>query len=172
MTALAEPPPHTQTDDARTAALVDAIVSLLSIQPPDSPVHNVTQYHDGFYIPFNLIRRPPSLPEQLNIYAMPWSRGWSIFTMPAPTDGFFFGPNMWRYAPAWLKGLQRPIYNPRGTLGPHQVSAERIVTAVLDILDKLEHLNRARLNRYRKEFWYWPRSVVERRVSDETTNAS
>jgi hypothetical protein len=163
MTALIKPSPRNQADAARTAALVDAIVSLLSIQPPDSPVHDVTQYLDGFYIPFNLIRRPPNPPEQLYVYILPWSRGWSIFTDDHPNEGCY----NWRDVPQRLKGLQQPIYNPRDTLGPHQVSAERIVTAILDILDKLDRLNRARLNRYRKERWYWWRTIERRELNGQ-----
>jgi hypothetical protein len=68
-----------ERDVARTKATVDQVVAMLSLQPPGSPCHNVTALYSGLYVPVHLFPN-----HRINVYAHPWSRGWSIFADEAP----------------------------------------------------------------------------------------
>jgi hypothetical protein len=60
---------------------------MLSLQPPGSPCHNVTALYSGLYVPVHLF---PG--KHINVYAHPWSRGWSIFADEAPRPAFGVPP--------------------------------------------------------------------------------
>jgi hypothetical protein len=72
-----------ERDVARTQATVDQVVAMLSLQPPGSPCHNVTALYSGLYVPVHLFPN-----HRINVYAHPWSRGWSIFADEAPRPAF------------------------------------------------------------------------------------
>jgi hypothetical protein len=151
-----------ERDVARTQATVDQAVAMLSLQPPNSPCHNVTALYDGLYVPVHLF---PG--KHINVYAHPWSRGWSIFADEAPRPAPGAPPDMvilpgaysWRYVPRQYMGLQRPLYCPRDKTGPWHVPPEQIVEAIIDITDHLARLDRIRRARFRKKHWYFANSL-------------
>jgi len=166
-----------------TQAVIDECIALLAMQPPTSPVHNVETWLDGFRVPV------PCGHELMHIYALPWSRGWSIFTelaQNAYTTAWFkkdeathvaapaIGAFSWRYVPRRLQGLQRPLYAPKDPVthngvGPHNVAPTDIVAAVLAICEPITRLDklrraRARAAETRKRMWYWPRAASRTRT--------
>lgn len=98
---------------------VEQIIQLLSLQPPNSPVHNVEPYRDG-------IRIPVILSDDLTVYvyALPWARGWSIFTTPDADNVYSFS---WREVNLKWRSYQMPCYNPRDKLGPWHCTPAQIV---------------------------------------------
>jgi hypothetical protein len=156
---------------ARTKATVDQVVAMLSLQPPSSPCHNVTALYSGLYVPVRLF---PG--KHINVYAHPWSRGWSIFAdeAPRPAPGapaspaapvILPGAYSWRYVPRQYMGLQRALYCPRDTTGPWHVPPEQIVEAIIDITDHLARLDRIRRARFRKKHWYFANSLERKEDS-------
>jgi hypothetical protein len=149
-------------DVARTKATVDQVVAMLSLQPPGSPCHNVTALYSGLYVPTRLFPN-----HKINVYAHPWSRGWSIFADEAPRPAFgapsapviLPGAYSWRHVSKQYMGLQRPLYCPRDRTGPWHVPPEQIVEAIIDITDHLARLDRIRRARFRKKHWYWPTTL-------------
>jgi hypothetical protein len=152
-------------DVARTQATVDKVVAILSLQPPGSPCHNVTALYSGLYVPVHLFPN-----HHINVYAHPWSRGWSIFAdeearpTPAVVPVGLPGAHSWRHVSRQYMGLQRPLYCPRDKTGPWHVPPEQIVEAIIDITDHLTRLDRIRRARFRKKHWYWP-TTLERIVT-------
>jgi hypothetical protein len=157
-----------ERDVARTQATVDQVVAMLSLQPPNSPHHNVTALYSGLYVPVHLF---PG--KRINVYAHPWSRGWSIFADEAPRPAFGVPPDTvvlpgaysWRYVPHQYMGLQRPLYCPRDKTGPWHVPPEQIVEAIIDITDHLARLDRIRRARFRKKHWYFANSLERKEDS-------
>lgn len=157
-----------ERDVARTKATVDQVVGMLSLQPPSSPCHNVTALYSGLYVPVHLF---PG--KRINVYAHPWSRGWSIFADEAPRPAFGVPPDTvvlpgahsWRYVPRQYMGLQRPLYCPRDRTGPWHVPPEQIVEAIIDITDHLARLDRIRRARFRKTHWYFANSLERKEDS-------
>jgi hypothetical protein len=157
-----------ERDAARTKATVDQVVAVLSLQPPGSPCHNVTALYSGLYVPVNLF---PG--KRINVYAHPWSRGWSIFAdeapRPAPTSHpapvILPGAHSWRHVSKQYMGLQRPLYCPRDKTGPWHVPPEQIVEAIIDITDHLARLDRIRRARFRKKHWYFANSLERKEDS-------
>jgi hypothetical protein len=153
-----------ERDVARTGATVDQVVAMLSLQPLSSPCHNVTALYAGLYVPVHLF---PG--KHINVYAHPWSRGWSIFAdeapRPAPSPGvppapvIMPGAYSWRHVSKQYMGLQRPLYCPRDKTGPWHVPPEQIVEAIIDITDHLARLDRIRRARFRKKHWYFANSL-------------
>jgi hypothetical protein len=156
-----------ERDVARTKATVNQVVAILSLQPPGSPCHNVTALYSGLYVPVHLF---PG--KRINVYAHPWSRGWSIFADEAPgarsgapaspttLDPVILpGAHSWRHVSKQYMGLQRPLYCPRDKTGPWHVPPEQIVEAIIDITDHLARLDRIRRARFRKKHWYWPTTL-------------
>jgi hypothetical protein len=171
--SLTFPPPHprmtrgeVERDVARTQATVDQVVAMLSLQPPGSPCHKVTALYAGLYVPVHLF---PG--KHINVYAHPWSRGWSIFADEAPRPSLSTPPTLaptpvvlpgaysWRYVSKHYMGLQRPLYCPRDKTGPWHVPPEQIVEAIIDITDHLARLDRIRRARFRKKHWYFANSL-------------
>lgn len=150
-------------NEQRVAALTNDIVSRLSLQPPESPVHNVEVHGTGLRIPLSVF------PDKVYyIYALPWSRGWSVFTSPYPNEG----AHSWRTVPQNLKGLQKPLYGPRSTVGAWHVGAEAIVDGILHITSTLQKLDRAKRKRFDKKHWYWPASAYANRYTPAQTKDS
>jgi hypothetical protein len=155
-----------ERDVARTQATVGRVIAMLSMQPPDSPCYNVTALYSGLYVPVHLFPN-----HCINVYAHPWSRGWSIFAdeaprpalsvppTPAPTPVILPGAHSWRHVSRQYMGLQRPLYCPRDRTGPWHVPPEQIVEAIIDITDHLARLDRIRRARFRKKHWYWPTTL-------------
>jgi hypothetical protein len=149
-----------ERDVARTKATVDQVVAILSLQPPSSPCHNVTALYSGLYVPVHLFPN-----HRINVYAHPWSRGWSIFAdeearpTPAPVPMGLPGAHSWRHVSKQYMGLQRPLYCPRDKTGPWHVLPEQIVEAIIDITDHLARLDRIRRARFRKRHWYFANSL-------------
>jgi hypothetical protein len=164
--ALPSPPRVTRADVerdvARTRATVDQVVGMLSLQPPDSPCHNVTALYAGLYVPVHLF---PG--KHINVYARPWSRGWSIFADEAPRPAFGVPPDTvvlpgaysWRHVSKQYMGLQRPLYC------PWHVPPEQIVEAIIDITDHLARLDRIRRARFRRKHWYFANSLERKEDS-------
>jgi hypothetical protein len=174
----ADSPPQPRTtrtdvdrDVTRTKATVDQVVAILSLQPPGSPCHNVTALYSGLYVPVHLFPN-----HHINVYAHPWSRGWSIFAdeapRPAPAPAshpvpvILPGAHSWRHVSKQYMGLQRPLYCPRDKTGPWHVPPEQIVEAIIDITDHLACLDRIRRARFRKKHWYFANSL-ERKEDDQ-----
>jgi hypothetical protein len=164
-----------ERDVARTQATVDQVVAMLSLQPPNSPCHNVTGLYSGLYVPVHLF---PG--KHINVYAHPWSRGWSIFADEAPRPApasptspqapvILPGAYSWRHVSKQYMGLQRPLYCPRDKTGPWHVPPEQIVEAIIDITDHLGRLDRIRRARFRKRHWYWP-TTLERKEGNIDAN--
>jgi hypothetical protein len=162
-------------DVARTQATVDQVVAMLSLQLPSSPCHNVTALYSGLYVPVHLF---PG--KRINVYAHPWSRGWSIFADEAPRpvpsapasppDTVILpGAYSWRHVSKQYMGLQRPLYCPRDRTGPWHVPPEQIVEAIIDITDHLARLDRIRRARFRKKHWYFANSLERKK---DNSNAS
>jgi hypothetical protein len=160
-----------ERDVARTKATVDQVVAMLSLQPPGSPCHNVTGLYSGLYVPVHLF---PG--KHINVYAHPWSRGWSIFAdeearpAPAAPDSppapvILPGAYSWRHVSRQYMGLQRPLYCPRDKTGPWHVPPEQIVEAIIDITDHLARLDRIRRARFRKRYWYFANSLERKEDS-------
>jgi hypothetical protein len=153
-----------ERDVAHTKATVDQVVAMLSLQPPGSPCHNVTALYSGLYVPVHLFPN-----HRINVYAHPWSRGWSIFAdeaprlPPSPTSPqapvILPGAYSWRHVSKQYMGLQRPLYCPRDKTGPWHVPPEQIVEAIIDITDHLARLDRIRRARFRKRHWYFANSL-------------
>jgi hypothetical protein len=151
-----------ERDEARTQATVDQVVAMLSLQPPSSPCHNVMALYSGLYVPVTLFPN-----HRINVYAHPWSRGWSIFADEAPRPAFGVPPDTvvlpgaysWRHVSRQYMGLQRPLYCPRDKTGPWHVPPEQIVEAIIDITDHLARLDRIRRARFRKKHWYFANSL-------------
>jgi hypothetical protein len=151
-----------ERDVARTQATVNQVVAMLSLQPPGSPCHNVTALYAGLYVPVHLFPN-----HRINVYAHPWSRGWSIFADEAPRFAsaslqapvILPGAYSWRHVSKQYMGLQRPLYCPRDKTGPWHVPPEQIVEAIIDITDHLARLDRIRRARFRKKHWYWPTTL-------------
>ena len=144
--------------DLETAGVINTVVSMLSLQPADSPAHNVEVYREGLRIPVTLTpTTPDSEPVKLYVYALPWSRGWSVFTTTADHEPV--GAHSWRDVPYKYKGMQRAIYNPRYRLGPWNTAPSRITDEVIYLLNILDRLNQARQKRLAKlqakPTWYW-----------------
>jgi hypothetical protein len=145
---------------ARTQATVDQVVAMLSLQPPGSPCHKVTALYAGLYVPVHLF---PG--KHINVYAHPWSRGWSIFADEAPRPSLSTPPTLaptpvvlpgaysWRYVSKQYMGLQRPLYCPRDKTGPWHVPPEQIVEASSTSRPPRSPGSHRRA-RFRKKHWY------------------
>lgn len=132
-----------------TAAVVDEVVAILSLQPLESSVHNVIKAGDGLSIPVKYASTTAY------VHCMPWSRGWSIYVDETPRAGSY----CWRDVPPRLRSLQRPLYTPRNVVGPWHVSASRIADALLDLTDKLERQAKRGVKRPdgTRVYMVWPR---------------
>jgi len=113
----------------QTAAHVTKVVQLLSLQPPQSPAHNVEAYRDGLRIPVILSSNLTAY-----IYCLPWARGWAIFTSPSPTDQYSFS---WRSVTEPWRTYQMPVYCPRDTWGPWNCTPEQITAGLVYIVGLL-----------------------------------
>jgi hypothetical protein len=159
---------NVERDVARTQATVNQVVAMLSLQPSGSPCHNVTALYSGLYVPVHLF---PG--KHINVYAHPWSRGWSIFADEAPRPALgappapviLPGAYSWRHVSKQYMGLQRPLYCPRDKTGPWHVPPEQIVEAIIDITDHLARLDRIRRARFRKKHWYFANSLERKEDS-------
>jgi hypothetical protein len=121
---------------ASVEAHVTRIVQLLSLQPPQSPAHNVEAYHDGIRIPVTL-----SSNLMVYIYCLPWARGWSIFTSPHSQDQYSFS---WRTITEPWRTYQMPVYCPRDTWGPWNCTPEQITASLVYIMHRLADRSKRR----------------------------
>jgi hypothetical protein len=157
-----------ERDVVRTHATVGRVIAMLSMQPPDSPCYNVTALYSGLYVPVHLFPN-----HRINVYAHPWSRGWSIFADEAPRSApgappdtvILPGAYSWRHVSKQYMGLQRPLYCPRDRTGPWHVPPEQIVEAIIDITDHLARLDHIRRARFRKKYWYFANSLERKEDS-------
>jgi len=117
--AIARDQEHYRTS---VAAHVERIVQLLSLQPPEHPVHNVEAYHDGVRVPV-----PLSSDLTVYVYCLPWTRGWSVFTSQHSIDQFSFS---WRTITEPWRTYQMPVYCPRDIHGPWNCSPEQIAASL------------------------------------------
>lgn len=113
---------------------VTEVVALLSLQPQDSPVHNVEAYHDGIRVPVQLTDLT------VYVYCLPWARGWSIFASPDANVAIYD----WRFQTKKWRCFQMPVYSPRYLTGPHSCSPCQIVAALVYITRRLSDLERRR----------------------------
>lgn len=117
-------------------ALLEQVVSYLSLQPDDSPVHNVEGYNDGLRVIVHKQRRRTGRPYTVCVYALPWARGWSIFATPDAPD-VQQGCYNWRDVPSRYAALGKALYSPRNCPGPHNVSAQAIAYAISNAVERL-----------------------------------
>lgn len=141
-----------------TRAAVDNIISILSLQPDTSPVHQVEPFGDGLRVPIKLPKLPISSHETdtVYVYALPWSRGWSVFVTPDTNAG----PYSWRDVPRAYQGLGGGLYGPDNRTGPWRVPPHRVAASILYAVDRLDRLAKARIARQRKRVWYWPSTAL------------
>lgn len=127
----------TQTDSIHTMrALLEQVVAHLSLQPDDSPVHNVEGYNDGLRVIVHKQRRRTGRPYTVCVYALPWARGWSIFATPDPPSTPQ-GCYNWRDVPSRYAALGKALYSPRDNPGPHHVPAQAIAYAISNAVERL-----------------------------------
>jgi hypothetical protein len=117
---------------------IEQVVQQLSSADEDSLVHRVQKAGDGLVIAYTYPNRPP-----VYLYALPWSRGWSVFVTNDDAAGVY----SWRDVPKKYRHLQAALHTPRGTVGPHHVHPNRIVHAILELVKPLDKLNRTRIRR-------------------------
>lgn len=128
------------TSKRRTDELFTKVVQELSNDPDSSLVHHVQKAGDGIVIPY-----VPADPRHTPIYlfALPWSRGVSIFVTNDPAAGVYG----WRAAPKKYRHLQAALHTPRGTVGPYHVHPNRIVAAIRELVKPIDKLRATRQRR-------------------------
>jgi hypothetical protein len=129
---------------SQTAAHVEKIVQLLSLQPEDSPVHNVEAYRDGLRVPVYLTNLT------VYVYCLPWARGWSIFTSQHADDMFSFS---WRTIVERWRPYQLPVYCPRDTWGPYNCSPEQVAAAFEYTVRRVKNIDKRRRAALRGHGW-------------------
>jgi hypothetical protein len=124
----------------RTDEMFAQVVQELSNDPDSSLVHHVQKAGDGIVIPYVPTgqSRPP-----IYLFALPWSRGVSVFVTNDPAAGVYG----WRAAPRKYKHLQAALHTPRGTVGPYHVHPNRIVAAIRELVKPLDKLRATRQRR-------------------------
>lgn len=80
--------------------------------------------NSGYRIPFGYF--DGFTDRTLNVYVLPWSRGWSIFV----SEKLGLGVYNWRDVEPVYKHMQRPLYAPRYSTGSYHVPVTSIVEAV------------------------------------------
>lgn len=125
-------------------ANTDKIISVLSLQPDTSSVHKVEKYLDGLRIPVALLSYKPyganKRTSTVYVYALPWARGWSVFTSAQESVGAY----SWRDVPRKYHHLQCAIYNPRGAIGPHRTSAMSVANAIIYLVNRRDRAQQGR----------------------------
>lgn len=114
---------------------VEDILQLLHLRPPESPVHSVETYRDGVRIPIQLTGL------KVYVYVLPWARGWTIFTTPQDNAAC---PD-WRFVPKKWSAFQRPVYNPRHSVGPWHSNPIVIANAVEYLAGRVAQIERRRV---------------------------
>lgn len=95
------------------------------------------------------------------LYALPWSRGWSIFTSrdrAAPKNGY-------ANVEPELRPFQRKLYAPAHTTGPWRVPADTIMHSLRDMYMTLFTTGDKQLREFDRKHWYWPRAAMHHHVS-------
>lgn len=115
------------------------VVQLLSLAPNDSLAHTVTlTSNNGLRVALQDAHRPT-----LYAYALPWSRGWSIFMSTDPEAASF----SWRDVPANLAKWSRALHAPRDRPGPHYVKPEVIAQNLMVLVEHLDTLRARRTHK-------------------------
>lgn len=123
----------------RTDEMFAQVVQELSNDPDSSLVHHVQKAGDGIVIPYTPPNKPP-----VYLFALPWSRGVSVFVTNDPGSGAY----SWRNVPKKYRHLQAALHTPRGTVGPYHVHPNRIVAAIRELIAPI---NKLRATRQRRE---------------------
>ncbi|RPJ64165.1 MAG: hypothetical protein EHM23_00900 [Acidobacteria bacterium] len=118
------------------------IVQQLTLKDDDSPVHNVEKYRDGLRVPIAIADRI------IYVYCLPWARGWSIFTSPAPQDIYSFS---WRHVTAPWSSYQLPVYCPRDVIGPYHCPPIQIAAAFDWVVRRVASREKRRRTALKKE---------------------
>lgn len=115
------------------------LVQMLSLSVTDtSLIQQIESYqHRGLRLP--IILEGDTEPT-LYIYALTWSRGWSVFISNDPHAGVY----SWRDVPNNFRAYSIPIYTPRDTTGAWRCDTEEILSAILRCVDRLEKYNNNR----------------------------
>lgn len=144
-----------RAEQSRTEKVVRVAKALINLSLLGKPWF-AENYLDGLIVRMHVF----PFDEHIYVYALPWSRGWSIFV--SDQDGM--GCYDWRNVKAKYKGLQRPLYCPKDTVGPWRVNGPDIADAVLDMTNKIEKLHNARLIRFAKKHWYWGNTILANKL--------
>lgn len=100
-------------------------------------------------------------PDQsLYIYAVPWSRGWSVWV----DDRTKHEIPTWNTVKTLYQGLTRPLYCARQVSGCWNVPTKDVAASVLDLADHIHRMSMAKRNVYMRE--HWPRALYWYFVKD------
>jgi hypothetical protein len=103
------------------------VVQVLALQAESSPAHTVEAHRDGLRV--RLDRPAPLAP--VYAYALPWSRGWTVFTS---TNDAATNQDWHNHA-----GFSQRVSNPRNVTGPQNVDIGKLINAFIDAIDYLEY---------------------------------
>lgn len=110
--------------------------------------------HDGVRVAVPMFTTKRHKADTVFVYALPWSRGLSVFTTADVNAGVY----NWRDCELVYRGLQRPFYCERGTAGSWNIPPVDVAQAVTKFVGNLQTLSKAREKYDRKA--HWPQYVI------------
>lgn len=119
-------PPDMPAPGGPLARTRERVVQRLSLLGEGSSAHTVAPYRDGLRV--TLSRPAPLAP--LYAYALPWARGWTVFT----SDRTDVTNQSWHRN----CGYSLRVSNPRDLVGPENVNIKALTDAFIDAIDHLE----------------------------------
>lgn len=150
--------------NSKTLAVAERAADLIACRFAGHPNVAVVQALGSHAIRVEVkVLRPVLLTTRtVYLHVIPWSRGWAIFASYAPTAGAYD----WRLQPRELRGLQTPLYAPRGKSGAWTVPAAVVANAAGKLVQHLLDLDTAARARVTRKHWYWPTTTLKRALSN------